>query len=249
MNEKQLELQIVTSEKVKKVAIMQPTYLPWIGYFGLMKSVDYFVLLDSVQFSKRSWQQRNKIKTSTGEQWLTVPVLSKGKREQKICDVKIDYSRGFHLSHIRALEQNYRSANFFDEYYPLVRNVLLSQPEKLVELNFGIINLIRQILDISTPIIRSSEMSAKGENASLLCNICLELGATEYVSPPGSRVYLDTSDDFEKVDIPVKYFDFQCRPYIQQYGEFIPFLSAVDLIFNCGRYGLNMISEELVTHG
>ena len=99
-----------------KVAIMQSTYLPWVGYFALMKSVDVFIILDSVQFSKRSWQQRNQIKTESGAKWLTVPVISKGKKDQLIADVKIDYSSKFPESHINMIEQNYRKSPFFGDF-------------------------------------------------------------------------------------------------------------------------------------
>ena len=224
---------------------MQPTYIPWMGYFGLMMSVDLFVLLDSVQFSKRSWQQRNQIKSNSGPQWLTVPVHTKGKRDQLIVDVHIDLSREFHLSHIRALEINYRKSIFFDEIFPLLKETLLNPPETLLELNIRMIELIRGLLGINTPLMRSSTLLAGGENALLLANICLELGATEYISPPGSRVYLDETNIFEKIKIPVEYFDFQCLPYTQQFGEFLPFMSTVDLLFNCGSSGKDFIQKGI----
>jgi hypothetical protein len=229
----------------KRVAIMQPTYLPWVGYFGLMLSVDAFILLDSVQFSKRSWQQRNQIKTPSGPQWLTVPVLSKGKREQLISEVRIDASRQFHLDHLKSLELNYRKAPFFAEMFPAIRQVLSAPPESLSVLDIELIRGIRDALGITTPLLLSSEFEAKGENAILLANICSEVGATEYVSPPGSKVYLDESDAFSRQNMQVKFFQFQHPAYVQQHGEFLPYMSAVDLLFNCGAAGRAIIQKSI----
>lgn len=231
---------------VFKVAIMQPTYLPWVGYFGLMMSVDLFVLLDSVQFAKRSWQQRNQIKTPTGSQMLTVPVLSKGKRSQLIREVRIDMTREFHSSHLRALELNYSKSLNFSNIFPVLQQSICNPSDSLVELNIRLIEDIRKILGISTPMLRSSNLSARGENAQLLANICLELGATTYVSPPGSRVYLDQSDAFAINRIPVEYFQFDCIPYTQQHGDFIPYMSIADLILNCGDASRKIIKNGIL---
>src|SRR5579864_5457599 len=105
-----------------KVAISQPTYLPWLGYLDLIDQVDTFVLLDNVQFEKQSWQQRNRIKTPTGLQWLTVPVIFKGRFGQHIQDVEI--REDFAAKHLRALELNYRRAQYFDQYFPALTTVL-----------------------------------------------------------------------------------------------------------------------------
>ena len=229
-----------------RVAIMQPTYLPWIGYFGLMMAVDIFVLLDSVQFARRSWQQRNLIKTTAGSQWLTVPVLSKGKREQLICEVQIDTTREFHRAHLRALELNYRKAPCYADMFPLFQQELYNPPSMLVDLNIGVIERIRETLGIRTQLLRSSDLAARGENALLLANICSELGATEYISTPGSKVYLYESDAFSKLGIQVKYFQFQCLKYEQINGEFIPFLSTADMLLNCGVAGRFVIEKGIL---
>ena len=113
---------------MKKIAIMQPTYLPWLGFFGLMKSVDLFIILDSVQFAKRSWQQRNQIKTIVGPKWITIPVFSKGKREQLISEVLIDYSRDYPDNHMKTLELNYKTTPYFELFAP--------QLFKIMQLNY-----------------------------------------------------------------------------------------------------------------
>ena len=129
-----------------KVAIMQPTYLPWSGYFGLISHVDLFIVLDTVQFAKRSWQQRNYIKTKQGAQLLTVPVFSKGKRDQLIKDTLIDTSRRFQQSHLKAIELAYTPTPFYDEFLEVLLPLLSSDINYLSDLNYSIIKGISTVL-------------------------------------------------------------------------------------------------------
>ncbi len=226
-----------------RVAIMQPSYLPWIGYFGLMRSVDLFILLDSVQFARRSWQQRNQIKTATGPLWLTVPVLSKGKRDQLITEVEIDRSRDFPSSHLKALEMNYRRSPNFEAYEQDLLPLLGADNRYLAELTIGMILRIRDILGIATPMRRASEFEQSGTKAELLASLCERVGASEYVSPPGSKDYLDESDAFARCGIPLRYFRFTHLEYPQRFGDFVPHMSVVDLLFNCGADSLSVIEK------
>lgn len=225
----------------KTVAIMQPTYLPWLGYFSLMKSVDLFILLDSVQFSRRSWQQRNQIKTASGPMWLTVPVLSKGKRDQLIREVEIDRGRDFPQNHQKALELNYKRAPNFNAYMPELLSILNADNIYLTDLTIGLITWLKNALGIVTPLCRSSEFNAVGANAELLASLCEQVGATEYVSPPGSKDYLETSDAFARRGLPLHYFSFAHPQYPQLYGDFISHMSTVDLLFNCGAHSVDLI--------
>lgn len=217
-----------------KVAIMQPTYLPWIGYFALMKSVDIFIILDSVQFSKRSWQQRNQIKTESGPKWLTVPVISKGKREQLITDVQIDYSSKFPENHINMIKQNYRKAKFFSNFSEDFSNIFKKKHKYLSTLSIDFILLTKELLNIKTIIKYSSDFVTKGSKDELLAELCEFVGAKEYVSPPGSKVYLDDSNFFTQRNISVKYFDFIHPEYMQLNGDFVSNMSVIDFIFNDG---------------
>lgn len=228
---------------MKRVAIMQPTYLPWSGYFGLMRSVDLFIFFDSVQFARRSWQQRNQIKTANGAQWLTVPVISKGKRDQRIDEVEIDSSAQFAAAHTKAIELNYRKALAYAGLAPGILTELNAPHPKLVELTIGLTRKIQELLGIETPVLRSSAMHGAGTKAELLASLCREVGATEYVSPPGSQEYLDESDAFERAGIPVRYFRFQHPEYPQLFGEFLPYMSCIDLLFNCGDRSLSLIES------
>lgn len=226
-----------------RVAIMQPTYLPWCGYFGLMQAVDIFIFLDSVQFAKRSWQQRNQIKTPRGAQWVTVPVANKGKRDQLICEVEIDNSSNFANTHRKSIESNYAKAPWFKDLGP---NLLAGIEGQilLADLNIGIIEYCRTLLGIETPLLRSSRMLGRGAKADLLASLCKDVGATEYISVPGSKDYLDESSAFEKIGVPVRYFNYRHPEYPQLFGDFLPYMSVIDMLFNCGDK-----SAELVCSG
>lgn len=227
-----------------KVAIMQPTYLPWCGYFGLMHSVDVFVLLDTVQFAKRSWQQRNQIKTATGAKWLTVPVLSRGKRDQLISEVELDKSSGFSINHRRSIEFNYSKTPHYIEYsddlWPLIDN---SSP-RLVDLTIDLIVHLKTQLKISTQLLRSSQLEGIGNKADLLASICNQIGGTKYISPPGSKDYLEVSDAFEKIGVPVQYYQFNHPKYLQPFGDFLPYMTVIDMLFNCGERSSSLIKES-----
>lgn len=224
-----------------RVAIMQPTYLPWCGYFGLMRSVDLFILLENVQFARRSWQQRNQIKTSTGPQWLTVPVMVKGKRDQLISEVEIDQAANFAVTHRRSIELNYRKAPFFDPAAASLLAELETPRALLAELTIGLILRIKEMLGITTPVIHASTLGGEGAKAERLVSLCRQVKATEYVSPPGSQDYLDESDAFTKAGIPVRYFHFAHPEYPQLFGAFLPYMSSIDMLFNCGERSLSLI--------
>ena len=226
-----------------RVAIMQPTYLPWSGYFGLMQSVDVFILLDSVQFARRSWQQRNQIKTVNGAQWLSVPVQSKGKRSQPICEVKLDKSSRFSITHRRCIEMNYAKTPHFRQYADTILPLLDNSSPLLADLTIDLILKLKAQLDISTFVMRSSELDGSGLKAELLASLCVQVGATSYVSPPGSKSYLDESDIFENIGVPIQYYKFKHPEYSQPFGEFIPNMSIIDMLFNCGERSSDLIQN------
>ena len=222
---------------------MQPTYLPWLGYFGLIDQVDIFIIFESVQFSKRSWQQRNKIKTASGPIWLTVPVTSKGKRGQLINEVEIDTIRNFHTTHIASLENNYRKSPYFSEYSPELFSLLENGHVHLSELTTELIVWFCKVLGITTSIKYSSKMENTGTKADLLAMLCEQVGATEYVSALGSREYLEESDAFDKRNISIRYNEYEPQEYPQLFGEFVPYMSIIDLLFNVGPESLSVIRQ------
>lgn len=218
-----------------KIAIAQPTYLPWCGYFDLIDQVDTFVFLDSVQFEKQSWQHRNRIKTPAGLQWLTVPVQFRGHFGQKICEVEIRDVE-FAKKHLRAIELNYRRAPFFEDYFPeLARLLSCEAGERLVDLNLHVIGWVCSALQIKTQLIRSSKMTASGKRTELLANICGELSATKYVSPVGSAEYLlDEREMMTGRGIEISFHHYEHPEYAQLFPPFVSHASVIDLLFNEG---------------
>lgn len=229
---------------------MQPTFLPWIGYFSMMERVDEFVFLDHVQFNKRSWQQRNVILGNQGTQWLTVPVTSKGKREQIIDDVAIDSTQGFPQKHLRSIKAQYSNAPFFKELFPHLEEIFLSN-ENLCQLNEKLIGAICKIIDIQTPTIRSIDLYNKkeisGTKDELICSICIARGADAYLSAPGSKEYLEANDLMGNKNIKIVYHAYNHPQYPQATSEFIPYLSIIDLIFNCGPNSLKILKSGVST--
>lgn len=208
---------------------------------AMMDRVDTFVFLDNVQFERRSWQQRNRIKTGNGPQWLTIPVLSKGLREQQIRDVRIDQSISFAAKHVQAIQYAYGTCDAFDDYADGIIDAILSGHERLVDLTTELIELLQLSFGISTPCILASSLDAEGRKAQLLANICQALGAKTYLSPPGSQVYLDQTTAFSDRDIEIRYHRYDHPTYRQRYGAFESHMSSIDLLFNEGRNSRNVI--------
>ncbi|MBT4512412.1 MAG: WbqC family protein [Chloroflexi bacterium] len=236
---------------MKRVAIMQPTYLPWLGYFSLMDQVDTFVFLDSVQFNKRSWQQRNRIKTPRGELMLTVPVKTKGRRYQKLCEVEVDNGQTFQHKHLKAMEYSYSKAFYFSVYWDDIHQTLGQDYRYLVDLNIAMIEEFRTKLGIKVELLRSSSLNTEGRNVELLINLCRLLGADSYLSPKGSSVYIEENNLFQKNGIELLYPDYIHPHYRQLYNSFAPYMSILDLLMNEGdrsldiiRIGQNCINEN-----
>ena len=226
-----------------RIAIAQPTYLPWLGYFDLLDQVDKFVLLDTVQFEKQSWQQRNRIKTPTGLLWLTVPVVFRGRLGQRILDVKIREME-FWRDHLRAVELNYRRAPFFDKYYPALSELLRSASSdlRLAELTTGLLRWLGEVLGITTPVVKSSELPVDGKRTHLLAEICSLMGATTYVSPLGSADYLlNELAILTGKDVEVVFQHYEHPSYHQLFPPFQSHASVLDLLFNEGENSLPII--------
>lgn len=221
---------------MKKVAILQSNYIPWKGYFDLISSVDEFVVYDDMQYTRRDWRNRNKIKTPQGTQWLTVPVLVKGKYHQKICDTHIDGTDWAGL-HWRALEQNYRRAPCFQEVaswlQPLYERA--AGAKTISDLNLLFMRACCEFLGISTSISKSSDYSLKEGKVERLADLCRQCNATTYLSGPSAKDYID-EEVFHAEGIEVAWFDYSGYPeYPQPWGEFVHQVSILDVLFNCGQ--------------
>lgn len=225
------------------ISCHQPNYLPWVGYFKKMQFVDVFVLLDSVQFPRgvckgTSWVNRNRIKTPDGELWLSVPVKKRGKGLQIIKDVEIENIHNWRKRHLLSLYHYYKKSPYFDEYIQFFDKIYNSNWSKLIELNLVFITQIADWLGIKAKLICSSTLGLKSDKSQLLIDICKELKADTYISGIGGNKYLDLPA-FSKAGIKVKHYHFEQNPYPQFWGKFIPNLSIVDLLFNCGGRGFD----------
>jgi len=219
----------------KKIAILQSNYIPWKGYFDMIAAVDEFILYDDMQYTRRDWRNRNKIKTPQGEKWLTIPVKVKGKYFQKISDTKID-DQEWALEHWTALTQNYRTAPYFEEIAvwlkPLYIDTFYSH---LSILNRTFIDAVCSYLGIKTHISNSQDYHLIEGKIDRLADICVQAGGTEYVSGPAAKDYVE-ENVFINRGIALTWFDYSGYPeYPQLWGEFSHGVTILDLLFNCGR--------------
>lgn len=219
---------------MKRVAIVQSNYIPWKGYFDLIDAVDEFVLYDDMQYTRRDWRNRNQIKTPQGVQWLTVPVRVKGKYHQTIRETEIDGDE-WAAQHWKTLQQNYAKAPYFDMHAPELENLYLEHRyTHLSVLNRTLLEWVNARLGIATPLSSSSDYRLEGDRSGKLLSICLQSGASEYLSGPSARDYLDESL-FAEAGVAVRWFDYPAYPeYPQLWGAFAHGVTVLDLLFNCG---------------
>lgn len=222
------------------VAIHQPNFAPWLGYFDRMLRCDQFVLLDHVQFERRNYQNRAMIRLEDDAKWLTIPVVQLSQKE-KIIDKMVDNpadmsgSRWWGPNHFNTLKYAYRKAPHFDLYAPRLREILEARWDKLVDLNIATLEFMRDALEVRTPMVRSTELKPEGQKSGLLLNICQQVGASAFFGGMGgSREYLD-KEAFAAANMGVVWQEFT-HPTYSQCGSapFMKGLSALDLMFNCG---------------
>ncbi len=228
-----------------KGTILQPTYLPWMGYFELIDSSDVFVVFDHVQFERKSWQQRNKIKTSNGVVYLSVPV-QKTPQKTPICDIKISYERDDILKkHFKTIELAYKKAPYFEKYKPYFEKIYSKKHILLRDLNVEIIKLVCALLSINKKIVFSSELNLKDQGmqkAEKVINLCKNLGIDHLYDAKGAEEFLDKAL-FQKEGILIDFQEFLHPKYPQLWGEFAPYLSVIDLLFNCGPDSIKYIKK------
>lgn len=219
---------------MKRVAIVQSNYIPWKGYFDLIASVDEFILYDDMQYTRRDWRNRNQIKTPRGLQWLTIPIRSKGLYHQKIRDTEAEATAWGGL-HWKQLVQNYRRAAHFDEIADWLAPLYLEiATENLSQINTRFLTAICSYLEIPTRITYSWNYELIDGPSERLSHLCVQAGASEYISGPAAIDYLDTIP-FEQAGIKVGWFDYQgYTEYPQLWGSYAHNVSILDLLFNCG---------------
>lgn len=220
---------------MKKVAILQSNYIPWKGYFDMIAAVDEFILYDDMQYTRRDWRNRNKIKTPQGPVWLTVPVKVKGQYFQKIRDTEID-GAAWAATHWKSLAQHYARAPHFKEIREWLEPLYMERSySHLSVLNRTLLEAVCRYLGIGTWISNSWDYTLVDGKTERLADLCRQAGGTEYISGPAAKDYID-EQIFTDSGIKLTWFDYEGYPeYPQLWGEFTHFVSILDLLFNCGK--------------
>ncbi len=229
---------------INRVVVLQPSYLPWIGYFEQIARADQFVFLDGVQFTRRDWRNRNKIRTRDGWTWLTVPVEQKNRYTQLLKETRIDNSINWNKKHCETIRLNYCRAPFFEKYYPYFESVYSKQWEFLLDLCYETTEYLMEVLNITTPTSKSSDLPVEGAKADLILNICQQLRATHYLTGGLARDYLSEDDFFQK-GIDLEYQEYDHPQYSQRYPGFVPNLSLIDLLFNVGDKSRDVLMHSI----
>jgi len=224
------------------VSIHQPQYLPWLGYFDKIRKADAFVFLDNVQFKKNEWQNRNKIKTAQKWQWLSVPVIH--RFGQKIFEVKINNTVAWTKKHLNALISNYSKAPFFKDHIVFFEKAYAREWEYLADINIHLIDYLARALGMGDKkFVKASKWQLREGNTERLIDICKLLGADIYFSGKDGAKYLNL-EEFEKEGIRVIFQDYHHPTYPQLFGSFEPYLSVIDLLFNCGPESFSFLKKE-----
>jgi len=219
------------------VVILQPSYIPWRGYFDQIRQADLFIFYDDIQYDKHGWRNRNQIKTHQGKQWLTIPVNSKGVTSGiPIKDVPIDWSKPWAKSHLKSLTISYSKSPYFKSYLPLLESIFERKDEKLADFTIEISILLASELGItSTRFMRSSELSnVEGQKTDRVINVLKQVGATHYLCGPSASSYMEP-EKFAAVGITFEYMKYDYPEYLQLHPPYDPFVSILDLLFMTGK--------------
>lgn len=221
----------------------QPNYLPWLGYFHKMMSCDVFVILDDVLLTRREVTKKNKIKGPEGERLLSVHI---SRKKSLIKDTALQNNFPWYLSHWGSLQTCYARSPYWEKYKNLFFPIYENPGELLADLNLRLIHVIREILEIKTPMLRASEIPGiEGNKGERIISLCKQCKADIYLSGNGARAYNDEAA-FLRNNIRLVYQEFETPIYPQLWGDFLPNLSAVDLIFNCGPNSKDYLTKQVI---
>ena len=221
----------------------QPVYLPWLGLFHKIALADLFCYFDIAQYQTKDFNNRNKIKTHSGEIWLSVPVESKNHFEKSVGDIRI-VQDGWQRKHYKSISMAYQKAPYFRDYIEQFEEVLTAQSfETLSALNLAVLRLAMRNLEISTPIVKASDYAFQGVKSDLVLDMCVQLKADVYIFGAQGRDYADV-ERFRARGVAPYFQDYRHPQYRQLHGEFKPYMSVIDLLFNEGPR-----SREIVMSG
>ena len=227
------------------IAIHQPEYLPWLGFFKKMMNVELFVFLDDVQFRKKGWQNRNRIRINDGTTLLSIPVHTHSY--PKINEVTIDNEKNWSIRHKKSILYNYARAPYFDEIKDFIESIFEKKFQYLVDLNTEIIKFIMNELEIKSKIVFSSELEISKKGSDRVLDICKAVGADHYITGTFWAESNLRVEEFKKSNIDVEFQKFQHPIYKQIHGEFIPEMSIIDLLFNKGRKEAKKILQNSIS--
>jgi len=218
----------------------QPVYLPWLGLFHKIALSDKFIYFDQVQYLPKDWMNRNKIKAHNNEIWLTVPVLRKGYRDLKTCEIEINNSIDWQKKHLRSISINYKKSPFFEKYIWFFEDVYSRSWKYLSELNEHMLKWFITELGIKVEFLHAGDFNFEGTKSDLVFDMCKKMKADTYIFGTLGKGYADT-EKFEKNNISLIFQDYNSPTYSQINGDFISRLSIVDLLFNCGPNSLEIL--------
>ena len=226
----------------RTVVIHQPDFLPWLGYFQRLLKADLFIALDHVQFvtgTSRSWTHRDMIKTPQGAKWLSLRV-QKAPFGTAIRDILLAPDPDWRKENLNLLRENYRKAAYFDEIFPLLERLYALPHQTMAAMNLASLDLLEELLDVPRPRLISSKMSPQGTSTAMLVDLLRKAGATHYISGLGARAYLDERL-LAEAGIELVWQAFRPPVYPQLHGPFVPMLSSIDALFNCGADGTRQL--------
>jgi hypothetical protein len=229
-----------------RITILQPSYIPWLGYFDQLSRVNTFVFYDDVLYTKNDWRNRNKIKTASGTAWLTIPVNIKNRlKDQLLIKDTTIIDPNILRNHLKAIELNYKKSPFFNEFYSIITQLFNNEYRLLADLDIDIIRTISEFIGIKkVKFLRSSDLEIANEKPTgRLIDICKKLEATHYLTGASAKNYLE-EELFLKNNIVLEYQEYKHPTYKQLWGEFIPYLSIVDLLCNEGPRSLQILSNN-----
>lgn len=212
----------------------QPNYWPYPGLIGKIMLSDCFVYVTKVQFEKKSWQKRNRIRTKEGWNYIQVPTITKGKFEQNICDVEIDNNTDWREKTLKTIQLLYGKAPFYKEYADFLNDFYAKDWKMLSDMDIEIMNFVLKDLDCRTKIFYDRDYEFVGNKTPMLVDMCKKIGCDTYLSNLGSSAYVQISD-FTDAGLNHQYIDYKGVEYRQQFAGFEPGLSVLDMLMNCGR--------------
>lgn len=212
----------------------QPNYWPYPGLIGKIMKSDKFIYVTKVQFEKKSWQKRNRIRTKEGWSYIQVPTMTKGKFDQKICEVEINNADNWQEKTLRTISLTYGKAPYYRRYQGFLEDLYHRDWKLLSDLDIYIMNFILEELGIDTEIYYDRDFTFQGKKTEMLVDMCRQLGCDTYLSNLGSAAYVQISE-FTKAGLNHRYMDYKGQTYSQQYPGFEPGLSILDMLMNCGK--------------